>query len=351
MALAKRPAFQFYPSDWVSDPALKSCSLAARGLWIDMLCIAHASEPYGHLTVNGKPMTAAQLARMVGAHERECARLLTELEDAGVLSRTDAGIAYSRRMVRDEEFRKLRAEHGAKGAEHGVKGAEHGAKGGRPKRTKGGSETPLNHDGRGVSKPPLSPPIYPPPSSSSSSSEENQESIASQLSVSTPDANRPDSVVGSEKPKAARKEPTGPHAEARRSFCDRWSEKYGAKYPFAFGGKDDAALKWILSQIENDGVRFAEILGRFFADDDLFYAAEDRHSLAKLRQHFARWLVEAPLPEKSRTKSRGQLSEEYAIGVLLSALPSFSEDTADGLEPRSSPPALPPSRGYGDPVG
>ena len=29
----KRPAFQFYPSDWRKDMALQSCSVAARGLW------------------------------------------------------------------------------------------------------------------------------------------------------------------------------------------------------------------------------------------------------------------------------------------------------------------------------
>ncbi|PJX23863.1 hypothetical protein CAP48_12370 [Advenella sp. S44] len=34
----------------------KSCSLAARGLWHEMMCLMHESEPYGHMAVNGKPM-------------------------------------------------------------------------------------------------------------------------------------------------------------------------------------------------------------------------------------------------------------------------------------------------------
>jgi hypothetical protein len=159
----KRPAFQFYPSDWRKDMALQNCSIAARGLWIEMLCIAHECEPYGHLTVNGKPMTAAQIGRHAGLTERECAKLIAELEAAGVLSRTEEGSIFSRRMVRDEDVRNRRAEGGKAGSEHGIKGAEHGRKGGRPPA------------GRGVSKPPSEPPKEPPPSSSSSSSSSEEE--------------------------------------------------------------------------------------------------------------------------------------------------------------------------------
>jgi hypothetical protein len=45
----KRPAFQFYPGDWLRDMALRSCSMEARGLWIEMLCLMHDAVPYGHL--------------------------------------------------------------------------------------------------------------------------------------------------------------------------------------------------------------------------------------------------------------------------------------------------------------
>lgn len=150
----KRPAFQFYPADWRKDMALQSCSVAARGLWMDMLCIAHECEPYGHLTVNGKAMSAAQIGRHTGLTERECQRLIAELDDAGVSSRTEDGTIYSRRMVRDEDLRQRRAEGGKAGSEHGAKGAEHGHKGGRPPKERGDKK----------------PPLEPPPSSSSSPS-------------------------------------------------------------------------------------------------------------------------------------------------------------------------------------
>lgn len=111
----KRPAFQFYPADWRKDPALSACSLAARGLWIELICIAHESDRYGYLDINGKPMTPAQLARMVGELPATVAKLLSELEDAGVFSRDEQGCIYSRRMVADERIRNVRSDAGRLG--------------------------------------------------------------------------------------------------------------------------------------------------------------------------------------------------------------------------------------------
>ena len=111
----KRPAFQFYPADWRKDAALQSCSLEAQGLWVNILCIAHECDPYGHLVVNGNPMQAPQIARLVGLPAKECGALLQELETAGVFSRLENGCIYSRRMVKDERLRKIRAEAGRLG--------------------------------------------------------------------------------------------------------------------------------------------------------------------------------------------------------------------------------------------
>jgi len=108
----KRPAFQFYPADWRKDVELRSCSIAARGLWIDMLCIAHECEPYGHLAINGNGMSAAQIAGQVGLTKQACAALLQELVDNGVARKTEEGVIYSKRMVKDEELRETRAAIG-----------------------------------------------------------------------------------------------------------------------------------------------------------------------------------------------------------------------------------------------
>src|SRR5215813_4234440 len=99
-----RPSFQFYPADWLRDPGLRSCSLSARGLWIDMLSYMHEAEPYGHLRLNGRDLGPEALARMVGSPLKKVRQYLDELEAAGVYSRTDTGTIFSRRMVRDEEI-------------------------------------------------------------------------------------------------------------------------------------------------------------------------------------------------------------------------------------------------------
>jgi len=95
------PWFKFYPADWRADASLRSCSLAARGLWIEMISIMHDATPYGHLTVNGRPVTVAQLALLTGTLPDQLPDLLGELETAGVYSVNSKGVIYSRRMTRD----------------------------------------------------------------------------------------------------------------------------------------------------------------------------------------------------------------------------------------------------------
>jgi len=43
----KRPSFQFYPADWRNNAKLRRCSEAARGAWVDVLCVLHDSDEYG----------------------------------------------------------------------------------------------------------------------------------------------------------------------------------------------------------------------------------------------------------------------------------------------------------------
>jgi DNA-binding Lrp family transcriptional regulator len=115
LPIGKRPASQWYWADWLRDPAVRASSLEAKGLWMDMLALMHEGSPYGHLTIGGQPMTDAQLARMVGESPSRVKKLLAELERNGVFSRTEAGVIYSRRMVRDEHIRNVRAEAGKLG--------------------------------------------------------------------------------------------------------------------------------------------------------------------------------------------------------------------------------------------
>lgn len=129
----KQPWFKFYPSDWRGDAKLRMCSVAARGLWAEMLCVMHEADPYGHLMIEGKPVVNRQIAALAGISLAECGKLMCELESAGVYSRTEEKVIYSRRMVRDRE----KAE----------KDRQNGKGGGNPKITNpdnGGVNPPVN---------------------------------------------------------------------------------------------------------------------------------------------------------------------------------------------------------------
>lgn len=96
----KLPFIKFFPGDWMKDP-VSSCSLAAQGLWLRMMILAHDSAHYGFLGSTGKPLPNDQIAKRCGCSLEEFLSLLTELEAAGVPERTPKGVIYSRRMVKD----------------------------------------------------------------------------------------------------------------------------------------------------------------------------------------------------------------------------------------------------------
>lgn len=109
-----RPSMQFYPRDWLAHPGLRMCSLAARGLWIDMMSLMHSGEPYGYLTHKGKDILPPVLARLVGVPLSELEGYLHELIDHGVVSQAEGGTFFSGRMVKDEHNRQVRAAGGVK---------------------------------------------------------------------------------------------------------------------------------------------------------------------------------------------------------------------------------------------
>jgi hypothetical protein len=99
-----RPAFQLYVKDYLIDPNLGACSLAAQGLWMRMLCMMFQAPERGclvyldaHDTV--RPVEAPRLARMIGCSVDEVTGLLDELKREGVCSvESERGVVYNRRM-------------------------------------------------------------------------------------------------------------------------------------------------------------------------------------------------------------------------------------------------------------
>jgi DNA-binding Lrp family transcriptional regulator len=110
----------FYTGDWLKEPTLRASSLAARGLWMDMLCFMHESPRRGYMMLTPiLPMKTAHIARAVGITEEECHELLKELYQNGVAAyeelETIGSCWYSRRMVRDEATRQKLSDAGKRG--------------------------------------------------------------------------------------------------------------------------------------------------------------------------------------------------------------------------------------------
>ncbi len=111
----KNPWTQWYWVDWESDTGLKACGLKAQGLWMRMLSIMARASRKGYLLDGQKQMESKILAKLVGETEAEVNALLGELFEHGVPSKTDDGIIYNRRMVREARLSELRSRAGRLG--------------------------------------------------------------------------------------------------------------------------------------------------------------------------------------------------------------------------------------------
>ena len=132
----KQPWMKFYPSDWKSDDAVRICSLGARGLWIEMLCLMHQAAPRGSLLINGKHVSVRQLAGLSGAPVGDIEVFLLELEEAGVFSRDEDGTIYSRRIRRDEAKAAIDRANGLTGGNPGLKKVVNPSNNGKDKAQK-----------------------------------------------------------------------------------------------------------------------------------------------------------------------------------------------------------------------
>lgn len=145
-----QPWIKFYPRDWRGDQALRVVSLAARGLWMEMLCIMHEASPRGHLLIGASAVTDDALARAVGARTEEVQALLVELHDAGVFDRSRKGVILSRRMIADE--RRSKAGRDAK-----LQAIEEAKKNNAPSRSPSRVASTQKPESRGKDKGPCSP--------------------------------------------------------------------------------------------------------------------------------------------------------------------------------------------------
>ncbi len=124
--MSKLPAFQFYPSDWLGNTKLRRCSLAARGAWMDVLCVLHDSDEYGLIRWPLKELAQASGVPVKVLNELISKNVLKG-SDTGIepyiyqprsgrklgdpvelIAKTDKPLWYSSRLVRDNYIRKVR---------------------------------------------------------------------------------------------------------------------------------------------------------------------------------------------------------------------------------------------------
>lgn len=119
MAKEKLPAIHLYPGDWLRD-GISGCSLAAQGLWLRMMFVAHDAPNYGEMFAHDLLPAKAAIARRCGCSVEEFDALFSELLGAEIPS-IENGIVFSRRMVRDGKLRATRAKVGRKGGKQTAK--------------------------------------------------------------------------------------------------------------------------------------------------------------------------------------------------------------------------------------
>jgi hypothetical protein len=121
----KLPALHFYVQDYLADT--RFLTNEQKGFYVDLLCYMHKSSRRGYLNqANGQPYSPEDLAMMTGTTADRAAHLLLGLINSEVISATQQGIPFSRRMVRDEKKRQFGIKFGKKGGNPTLKGRDKG---------------------------------------------------------------------------------------------------------------------------------------------------------------------------------------------------------------------------------
>jgi hypothetical protein len=113
-----RPAFLFYPDDWLAEWTLKLVGFQGKGLAIELLAHMFRLPFRGELrNSNHMPLSLQEICDLVGRPVAEVEPILKQLLDKGVFSTTNNGCTYSRRLVREECERRSKVKAGTIGAD------------------------------------------------------------------------------------------------------------------------------------------------------------------------------------------------------------------------------------------
>lgn len=116
--MPQQPWMKLYAADWLGDIALRRSSLAARGLWADLLCLMHQCPNRGVLAnLDGTPWSDDDIARAIAWDSTAVLEALHELLANGVASRSNSGAIFSRRMAREQQKSAKCSDAGKAGAQ------------------------------------------------------------------------------------------------------------------------------------------------------------------------------------------------------------------------------------------
>ncbi len=123
MSSNKQPYLPLYVMDFLTDEKVRECSASSVGVLIMLMCVMHKSDEYGTILLRQKDRQsddicrcfATKLTKHLPFTEAIIHEALTELIELGILQLEDNKL-LQRRMVRDADISKKRAEAGKKGA-------------------------------------------------------------------------------------------------------------------------------------------------------------------------------------------------------------------------------------------
>ena len=243
----KRPAFQFFWTDYLRHDGLRLLRLEHRGLAVELMCRMAGSAEYGVLLLGERTMSTETIARLAGEPVERVEELLNDLLNVGVFDRRADGTIFSPRMMRDERIRRVKAEAGKLSVNHPtvarrIKGGGKGGGKGTRKGAPMGTQMDTHRE-----------PFTPSPSSSYSSSGSDSFSESKAADAATPKA-------GSAPIEAGRlylhpwqtdaiRALLGPHMEAfgLTSWLETISEKADAQ-GLAFPSKE-TRWAWVLGEL------------------------------------------------------------------------------------------------------
>jgi hypothetical protein len=112
VVMADMPFFRFFTNDWLSHT--RCLGAEARGVLIDVVCLAASCERRGFLHTGDRAWTPTDIAKRLTGDPAVNQRALAEILAEGVLSQVGGCYCYAP-MVEDAHYTATKAEAGAKG--------------------------------------------------------------------------------------------------------------------------------------------------------------------------------------------------------------------------------------------